>query len=268
MASSHALPSIAAPPDAASQHSGAWRVSPDARAVRTEEHLVLLHARSGTYLSFNATGAIVWSHLERGAAPSEISRDLAERFHIPLERAAADVGRMLEAMERGGLVGPADRMPASSGVPPGMPGNSELAADLARRLFEIPEARRPRAGRRLFLRALAELARVDIEMRTRGLAHLYRRISSRDGAPPAPPESGTIWQLIDAADRAAALYFKQAWCLQRSVACAYTLRRRGVPARLVIGVHPLPFFAHAWVEIDGRAVNERDDALVRMLTVI
>lgn len=40
-------------------------------------------------------------------------------------------------------------------------------------------------------------------------------------------------------------------CLQMSFSIAEEFRRRGIDARLVIGVRPLPFVAHAWVEIDG-----------------
>lgn len=40
-------------------------------------------------------------------------------------------------------------------------------------------------------------------------------------------------------------------CLQMSFSVAAEFRRQGVDAQLVIGVRPLPFVAHAWVEIDG-----------------
>jgi hypothetical protein len=68
-------------------------------------------------------------------------------------------------------------------------------------------------------------------------------------------------RICEAVDTAAAFYFKRAWCLQRSAAQACLLRTRGLPARLVIGVHRVPFLAHAWVELDGRVVN--DDPRVR-----
>jgi hypothetical protein len=35
------------------------------------------------------------------------------------------------------------------------------------------------------------------------------------------------------------------------------LRRCGIPASMVMGAQMLPFKAHAWTEVDGRAINER-----------
>jgi Transglutaminase-like superfamily len=47
-------------------------------------------------------------------------------------------------------------------------------------------------------------------------------------------------------------------CLVRSLTLSALLARRGIPARLVLGVRPdtaQPFGAHAWVEHDGVAVT-------------
>ena len=46
-------------------------------------------------------------------------------------------------------------------------------------------------------------------------------------------------------------------CLQRSAATAYLLKQFGASAQLVIGAQQMPFKAHAWVEIDGRVVNDK-----------
>jgi len=67
----------------------------------------------------------------------------------------------------------------------------------------------------------------------------------------------TAQKICDGIDLAAALYFKQALCLQRSAATACLLKKHGFPAELVVGVQPLPFLAHAWVELDGRIVNDK-----------
>ncbi|AOJ68909.1 MULTISPECIES: lasso peptide biosynthesis B2 protein [Burkholderia] len=48
-------------------------------------------------------------------------------------------------------------------------------------------------------------------------------------------------------------------CLQMSLALATHLRRENVPAQLVIGVRPMPFVAHAWVEVDGRVCGDEPD---------
>ena len=52
---------------------------------------------------------------------------------------------------------------------------------------------------------------------------------------------------------------KHALCLQRAFVTTYLLRQRGVDARMVFGAQKIPFQAHAWVEVNGCAVNERSD---------
>jgi len=46
-------------------------------------------------------------------------------------------------------------------------------------------------------------------------------------------------------------------CLQRSATAACLLKKCGLAARLVIGAQQLPFKAHAWVEVEGRVVNDK-----------
>jgi hypothetical protein len=58
---------------------------------------------------------------------------------------------------------------------------------------------------------------------------------------------------------AAAFYPRRALCLEQSLALCWLLRRRSVPAELRIGVQPMPFHAHAWVEVGGRVINEREE---------
>ncbi len=62
-----------------------------------------------------------------------------------------------------------------------------------------------------------------------------------------------------AVNYACACYPKQALCLQRSFVTTYLLRRQGIAALMVLGAQKLPFKAHAWVEVDGRAINERSN---------
>jgi len=60
-----------------------------------------------------------------------------------------------------------------------------------------------------------------------------------------------------AVDLACIWYWKQVLCLQRSAATVCLLRDNGVFAELVIGAQHLPFRAHAWVEVQGRTVNDK-----------
>jgi hypothetical protein len=71
--------------------------------------------------------------------------------------------------------------------------------------------------------------------------------------------SGVIDSVCMAVNYACVWYPKQALCLQRSFVITYLLRKHGVAAQMIVGAQKLPFKAHAWVEVDGRAVNERSN---------
>lgn len=69
----------------------------------------------------------------------------------------------------------------------------------------------------------------------------------------------TIEKVCNAVNHACVWYPKLSLCLQRSFVTTYLLRRHGAPAEMVLGAQKLPFKAHAWVEVEGRAVNERSN---------
>jgi Transglutaminase-like superfamily len=105
----------------------------------------------------------------------------------------------------------------------------------------------------LVIQALYEIVRYDVVLRLRGSGRTLQQVSRQYVA--AKPASHELEQAIcDAVLMATCLFWKPVLCLQRSVCTARLLRKHGVNARLVIGYRPAPFFAHAWVEADGRVV--------------
>ena len=72
-----------------------------------------------------------------------------------------------------------------------------------------------------------------------------------------PPQSEIIQQASAAMRYARVWYPKRVRCLQRSAVLACMLRSYGIPAQMVLGSQKMPFKGHAWVEVDGKAVNER-----------
>ena len=68
-----------------------------------------------------------------------------------------------------------------------------------------------------------------------------------------------ITGVCQAVNLAAIWYPKQVRCPQRSVVTTTLLRRYGVPAHMAVGVQNIPFKAHAWTEVNGKAINERND---------
>jgi hypothetical protein len=67
----------------------------------------------------------------------------------------------------------------------------------------------------------------------------------------------TVEHVCHAMDIACIWYPKHVLCLQRSAATVCLLRSYGVPAEMVIGVQQMPFRAHAWVEVEGGVVNDK-----------
>jgi hypothetical protein len=107
----------------------------------------------------------------------------------------------------------------------------------------------------LVLAALAGLIRFDL-MASLGFNKSYTWLRRCQTKPRAySPEM--IARVCDAVDTACVFYVKRTFCYQRSAVTTLLLRRRGVPAQMVIGFRPVPVDSHAWVEVDGKVVNDR-----------
>lgn len=108
----------------------------------------------------------------------------------------------------------------------------------------------------LVCRAYRLLIRMDLYLGRGNFSALYervRQITVRQGLPPS--ENTTA--ICRAIDVASVWYWKQVPCLQRSAVTVCLLRQCGIPAELVIGVQSMPFRAHAWVEVEGKIVNDK-----------
>jgi hypothetical protein len=66
----------------------------------------------------------------------------------------------------------------------------------------------------------------------------------------------TMEDVCRAVDLACIWYPKEVLCLQRSAATACLLKHCGFTAQMVVGARLMPFKAHAWVEANGRVVND------------
>jgi hypothetical protein len=108
----------------------------------------------------------------------------------------------------------------------------------------------------LIVEAYLGLIRFDLCLARQDFESLYQKVrESPTSKTPCTPCS--IELICGAVDMACIWYCKEVLCLQRSAATACLLRKYGVPAHLVIGAQQMPFKAHAWVEVDGRVVNDK-----------
>jgi transglutaminase superfamily protein len=71
------------------------------------------------------------------------------------------------------------------------------------------------------------------------------------------PLHDAVERICSAIDMACIWYWKEAFCLQRSAAAVCLLKQYGVHAQMVIGAQQMPFRAHAWVEVDGRVLDDK-----------
>jgi transglutaminase superfamily protein len=110
----------------------------------------------------------------------------------------------------------------------------------------------------LFIRALLALFAYDAISTFCRFESIYSMVKSWRVAS-APSSQETVSRVCIAVNYACTWYPKQALCLQRSFVTTYLLRESGVPAHMVLGAQKLPFKAHAWVEVGGRAINERSN---------
>jgi len=118
-----------------------------------------------------------------------------------------------------------------------------------------------RGARGIFLRAAVLLPLISLSLRMRGFrktqASLQKHLSSPRNASRtfAPGSADLTVRMVRAAVRHS---LGHPTCLEESLALWWLLGRRGISSELRIGVrkHDEKFEAHAWVECEGRAVNE------------
>lgn len=108
----------------------------------------------------------------------------------------------------------------------------------------------------LVLKAYLKLIHFDLYLARGDFAAIYSKVhgfpvNKKTLSPDA------VERICSAVDMACIWYWKEALCLQRSAATACLLKQHGVPANMVIGAQQMPFKAHAWVEVDGRVVNDK-----------
>jgi hypothetical protein len=107
----------------------------------------------------------------------------------------------------------------------------------------------------LAARAMWELCRYDLVTSASGFRGVHRKLqglacgsrSSHSGLEMVIPRTVTA---------VSSFYWKPVPCLQRSVVTVRLLRQYGVEAQVVIGCRAVPFASHAWVEVNGRVVND------------
>ena len=219
----------------------------------TEDGCVILDFGQDKVLSINKTGAVILHKI--ASSESGLSRaDLVSAVSVEIDssdpsRNESIVDDLIDKLNEKGL----------------LKSSAESASADARWLRGAPvqcavNGTRFLIGALLKLRlhtpaALVALMMVDVGLKLTGLNGLRRLVSDWPiNGEASDPE--LVAYVCSAVTRACAWHSKKAHCLQRSATTTCLLRNIGAPAEMVIGVHKMPFYGHAWVEVHGKVVND------------
>lgn len=118
-------------------------------------------------------------------------------------------------------------------------------------------------GITLYAQVALELIRYDVTFALRGIEGVRPRNAARPGT--AHPKQQAA--ICEALRSIAPFYWKPIRCLQRAIVTARIMRRHRIPAEVVIGYRPAPFFSHAWVEVHGRVANDSSAYQARLIVL-
>ena len=213
---------------------------------------VLFDPESDRLLKLNATGVEMWQALNSGQSESAVAGQVACRYGVDRQQVLDDLRHLVSRAAELGL-SPSDillteQQPHDAGpqTAPAFPWYGHE-----------PDASRPRPGRFTILCAVAGLALFDCIISLLSFHLLCRSVKAWPlKSRPVRDKLMLIGEVCAAVERACVWYPKKALCLQRSAVTTCILRSCGIPARMIVGVRPLPFLAHAWVEAEGSVVND------------
>lgn len=110
------------------------------------------------------------------------------------------------------------------------------------------------------MRALANLIKVEFLLKRhgiKGILDVLKKASMQRTSYSLGTEQ-SLKELSDSVDLACALYPKKIFCLGWASTFTLYALKNGIRANLVIGVQNVPFYAHAWAEVDGKVINDED----------
>lgn len=222
----------------------------------TEQGSVVLNLERGTILSLNGTGSLMFSKLaaqEHGLTRDELIELVQHEFQdVPKSRLENAVDALLVQLEQVGTVAAVQDRAR----------RWELRGELAEK---VPVCVRHLLPVLLFVRAytfaaLMLLFTAEIVRKLGGFRAIHRSVEKWGVGCGKPSDEIALLRACTAVNRACTWHPKRALCLQRTSVLVCLLRSLGFPAEMVIGVHKMPFYGHAWTEVSGRVLNDHANA--------
>ena len=244
------------------------------KAQRHKDGSVLLSVADDRICKLNGVGALTWMVLEdhpTGVGVEAVVQELCAqfdainsegrlRYDVSREQLRSDTDRFLEQLAEMRLV---KRDTDSVGqefycISPGVSGTTATAPaakpETSAKEVSTQDAIRPL--KRETLAAFTGLLAFDLLLKLRGFQSLIEKVEHWPTAELRTTDVDLCRRVRAMVDRAQMYYPQKAMCLQHSAVVTCLLRRRGVPAQMILAAQTLPPKAHAWVEVDGRVVND------------
>jgi hypothetical protein len=243
------------------------------RVRRHRDGSIVLSIAEDRVCRLNGVGALTWMVMEdipASLSVDEIVRALEQQFEainaegelcyeVSHEQLRSDTELFLRKMASMGLVAVSqdsrgqkfyavkDDVSATTSAPAPADPFQEIAAEVDQNT---------RVTKRETFTAFVGLFAFDLLVKFAGFEALIKRVESWPTAEPRKTDREICRRVRATVDRAQMYYPKKAMCLQHSAVVTCLLRRRGVPAEMVLGARAFPPKAHAWAEVMNEVVSD------------
>ncbi len=246
-------------------------------ARRHKDGSVLLSIKDDRICKLNSVGALTWMVLDEAGTNlnlDEVVQRLEERFEVinaegeflyevSSEQLRADTALFLSKLVGMNLVQQVEGLHGGTSYRIG----DNVSATTSNSVVEnvLPACSTEPASRvgdvlvskRETATALLGLFAFDLLLKFGGFSSLIDRVHSWPIADPCVADLEICRHVRAMVDRAQVYYPKKAMCLQHSAVVTCLLRRRGVPAEMVLAAREFPIRVHAWCEVEGYVVNDK-----------
>lgn len=247
-------------------------------AKKHRDGSVLLSVADDRICKLNGVGALAWMILEQSQTAlsvDEIVADLTSQFvainaegelcyDVPPRQLHRDTKRFLKNLEQKRLILAVTRHDGREFYQINDGVSATTSATIASLGHASEDSKPPepietvseiKPSKRETFNAFLGLLAFDLVLHIRGFNALIDKIERWSITGEGAKERDVCRRVRVTVDRAQMYYPKRARCLQRSAVVTCLLRRRGVPAKLVLAAHAFPPTAHAWVEVGDEVVN-------------
>lgn len=232
-----------------------WYPNLFTRTLSLSDGCIVLELRGGRFQSLNEVGAAIWDVIRsnpNGISSEQVAKIVSQQFCKSVGAAKYVSQFTSKLADKKLILHRPDETPVISAEPVA---SARKARSLARRRrHDCNTAKMPS----LRVKAYIELLRCGRILHSKGFFALRSRILALSISKPAPPNEAPscVPQCCNAMTWAVSYFPYSVQCLQRSAALVVLLRKRDISASVVIGCEAIPFYSHAWVEVESSVVND------------